>query len=107
MIPSRRQPSSRSGPAIRPFDEQRVLLDWIERAVDEILTDADGFDVGLLRSVFNGDITVSVRDAQPVFQLTEQGHERARNALMNDAEMRHFYQSLDGGAAVDEPKGKQ
>jgi hypothetical protein len=96
-----------TGPDPRPLADQRVIVEWIDQAIDALAREPDGLDASILRAVWDGAFDVAVRDGEVRFRLTAQGHALAKNALMNDAEMRHYYQSLAKGAAVDEPKRTQ
>jgi hypothetical protein len=97
-----------SGPSPRPEADRRVLLAWIERGVDALVRGDDkDMDGRLLIGVFNGDFTVDVVDGEARYKLTEAGHQLANDALLHDPDMRRFYQSLAGGAAVDGPEKPQ
>lgn len=96
-----------SGPEPRALDDQRAMLNWLEGAIAALDRDPDGLDATILRALWDGVFDMTVRDGEVRFRLTAQGHELANNALLNDAEMRHYYQSLAKGAAVDEPKDPQ
>lgn len=96
-----------SGLEPRPHDEQLVAIQWIERAIDSLESSDEDLDAALLAGLMDGTFELNVEAGEVRFRLTSSGHEKAKDALMNDAEMRRFYQSLAGGAAVDEPKRKQ
>jgi hypothetical protein len=96
-----------SGPEVRPVADQRLMLEYLEHAIDALATEPEGLDATILRSLWDGNFEMTVRGGAVRFRLTTKGHELAESALLNDAEMRHYYQSLAGGAAVDEPKDPQ
>jgi hypothetical protein len=89
---------------VREADKVAVL-NWLERAVD---APPDSMDFGLFVNCLTGDFELlGIKDGSPEFRLTVKGDQAARDALMNDPEMRQFYARLSGGAAVDEPKDPQ
>lgn len=63
-----------SGPAPRSEAEMRAIIAWIDRAVDAMLLDPDGFEGSMLRGLEDDLFTIpSVEDGEPTFSLTEKG----------------------------------
>lgn len=66
-----------SGPAPRPEADMRVIIEWIDRAVDAWWRDTHGFEGTMLQAIVDGWFTIaSMTDGEPRFVLTDDGRAR-------------------------------